>query len=52
MIVTDMCAFVHAWVISLEYQFLYEKDEKYITFCLIIMETATCETDSFKSPLI
>ena len=25
MIVTDMYAFVHAWVIALEYQFLCEK---------------------------
>ena len=29
MIVTDMCAFVYAWVIALEYQFLCEKWEKY-----------------------
>ena len=35
MIVTDMCAFVHPWVIALEYQFLCEKNEKNITFCLI-----------------
>ena len=26
-IVTDMCAFVHAWVIALEYQFLCENNE-------------------------
>ena len=42
MIVTDMCAFVHAWVIALEYQFYVKKKkkkkkkrEKNITFCLI-----------------
>ena len=28
MIVTDMCAFVHAWVIALEYEFVYEKKRK------------------------
>ena len=35
MIVTDMCAFVHAWVIAIEYQFLCEKNEKNVTFCSI-----------------
>ena len=35
MIVTDMCALIHAWVIALEYQFLYEKWAKY--HILIIM---------------
>ena len=29
MIVTDMCAFVHAGGIALEYQFVYEKWVKY-----------------------
>ena len=36
MIVTDIYAFVQAWVIVLEYKFLCEKkNEKNITFCLL-----------------
>ena len=27
-VVTDICAFVHAWVIALEYQFLYDNMDK------------------------
>ena len=32
MIVTDMCAFVAAWVIALEYHFYMKKWEKYHIF--------------------